>query len=71
MKLVDETSPYALTGALFAKDRYAVETGSRLLRNSSGNFYINDKCTGAVVGQQPYVFFYFIPPKNHRLKFCL
>jgi 1-pyrroline-5-carboxylate dehydrogenase len=54
LALCDETSPYSLTGALFARDRFAVELGSKLLRNSSGNFYINDKCTGAVVGQQPF-----------------
>lgn len=54
LKICDETSPYALTGALFARERYAIETGARLLRNSSGNFYINDKSTGAVVGQQPF-----------------
>jgi len=54
LKLCDDTSPYALTGSLFAKDRYAVDIGNKLLRNSSGNFYINDKCTGAVVGQQPF-----------------
>jgi 1-pyrroline-5-carboxylate dehydrogenase len=54
LKMCDETSPYSLTGSLFARDRYAVEIGSRVLRNSAGNFYINDKCTGAVVGQQPF-----------------
>jgi len=54
LKIVDETSPYSLTGSLFAKDRYAIDVGSRLLRNASGNFYVNDKCTGAVVGQQPF-----------------
>jgi len=54
LKLCDETSPYSLTGSIFAQDRYAVATATRLLRNSSGNFYINDKCTGAVVGQQPF-----------------
>ena len=48
------TSPYALTGALFARDRYVVERASRLLENTAGNFYINDKPTGAVVGQQPF-----------------
>lgn len=52
--LVDATSPYALTGALFAQDRYAIEAGSRKLANAAGNFYINDKPTGAVVGQQPF-----------------
>lgn len=54
LKLVDSTSPYALTGSVIAKDRYAVETATNKLRNSAGNFYINDKPTGAVVGQQPF-----------------
>jgi len=54
LQLVDETSPYALTGAIFSKDRYAVDVATRALRNSAGNFYINDKPTGAVVGQQPF-----------------
>jgi 1-pyrroline-5-carboxylate dehydrogenase len=54
LKLIDETSPYALTGAIFSQDRYAIEQASVALRNSAGNFYINDKCTGAVVGQQPF-----------------
>ncbi len=54
LKLVDETSPYALTGAVFAQDRYAIEQASVALKNAAGNFYINDKCTGAVVGQQPF-----------------
>ena len=54
LKLVDETSPYALTGAVIAQDRYAVELATNSLRNSAGNFYINDKPTGAVVGQQPF-----------------
>ena len=54
LKTVDETSPYALTGAIFSKDRYAVDVATKALRNSAGNFYINDKPTGAVVGQQPF-----------------
>ena len=54
LKLVDNTSPYALTGAVLAQDRYAVELAVNKLRNSAGNFYINDKPTGAVVGQQPF-----------------
>lgn len=54
LKLVDQTSPYALTGAVFATDRYAIETATRKLENAAGNFYINDKPTGAVVGQQPF-----------------
>ncbi|MEP7098008.1 MAG: aldehyde dehydrogenase family protein, partial [Dokdonella sp.] len=54
LRLVDSTSPYALTGAIFAQDRYAVQQGLDALRNAAGNFYINDKPTGAVVGQQPF-----------------
>ena len=54
LKLVDVTSPYALTGAVIAQDRFAVEIATNKLRNSAGNFYINDKPTGAVVGQQPF-----------------
>ncbi|HXS56218.1 MAG TPA: L-glutamate gamma-semialdehyde dehydrogenase [Hanamia sp.] len=54
LKLVDSTSGYALTGAVIAQDRYAVELATRKLTNSAGNFYINDKPTGAVVGQQPF-----------------
>eukprot|EP01101_Sappina_pedata_P006903 TRINITY_DN3540_c0_g2_i1.p1 TRINITY_DN3540_c0_g2~~TRINITY_DN3540_c0_g2_i1.p1 ORF type:complete len:570 (+),score=208.90 TRINITY_DN3540_c0_g2_i1:54-1763(+) len=54
LRICDQTSPYALTGAIFANDRYATDLATRVLRNSSGNFYINDKCTGAVVGQQPF-----------------
>eukprot|EP01116_Phalansterium_solitarium_P015724 TRINITY_DN34_c0_g1_i1.p1 TRINITY_DN34_c0_g1~~TRINITY_DN34_c0_g1_i1.p1 ORF type:complete len:586 (-),score=221.26 TRINITY_DN34_c0_g1_i1:1808-3526(-) len=54
LKLCDETSPYALTGSIFAQDRYAIDTATNLLRYSAGNYYINDKCTGAVVGQQPF-----------------
>jgi 1-pyrroline-5-carboxylate dehydrogenase len=54
LELVDQTSPYALTGAFFAQDRYAIEFASKKLVNSAGNFYINDKPTGAVVGQQPF-----------------
>lgn len=54
LKLVDQTSDYALTGAIFSKDRYAAELASEALENSAGNFYINDKPTGAVVGQQPF-----------------
>lgn len=52
--VLDQTGPYALTGALFARDRYVVAQASRLLENAAGNFYINDKPTGAVVGQQPF-----------------
>jgi len=54
LKLVDSTSSYALTGAVIAKDRYAIELATNRLRNCAGNFYINDKPTGAVVGQQPF-----------------
>jgi 1-pyrroline-5-carboxylate dehydrogenase len=54
IKLVDTTSPYALTGSVIARDRNAVEQATRKLANSAGNFYINDKPTGAVVGQQPF-----------------
>ncbi len=54
LRIVDETSPYALTGAIFARDRSAIAHASRVLRQAAGNFYINDKPTGAVVGQQPF-----------------
>jgi 1-pyrroline-5-carboxylate dehydrogenase len=53
-RLVDSTSPYALTGGVFAQDRRAVAEASSVLRYAAGNFYINDKPTGAVVGQQPF-----------------
>jgi 1-pyrroline-5-carboxylate dehydrogenase len=52
--LVDNTSPYALTGSIIAADRAAVELATEQLRHAAGNFYINDKPTGAVVGQQPF-----------------
>jgi 1-pyrroline-5-carboxylate dehydrogenase len=54
MELCDTTSPYALTGAIFARDRFAIVQATRALRSAAGNFYINDKPTGAVVGQQPF-----------------
>lgn len=54
LRLIDQTSIYALTGAVIAQDRYAIDEATRILRNAAGNFYINDKCTGAVVGQQPF-----------------
>ena len=54
LKLVDRTSPYALTGSIFSNDRQAVREASNALRYAAGNFYINDKPTGAVVGQQPF-----------------
>ncbi len=52
--ILDSTSPYALTGSFFARDRHVIERGTDLLRQAAGNFYINDKPTGAVVGQQPF-----------------
>jgi 1-pyrroline-5-carboxylate dehydrogenase len=54
LALCDQTSPYALTGAIFAQDRRAVVHMTRALENAAGNFYVNDKPTGAVVGQQPF-----------------
>ncbi len=54
LALIDRTSPYALTGAVFAQDRAALAEAHAALRHSAGNFYVNDKCTGAVVGQQPF-----------------
>jgi 1-pyrroline-5-carboxylate dehydrogenase len=54
LELVDSTSPYALTGSIIAQDRYAIELATKKLTNAAGNFYINDKPTGAVVGQQPF-----------------
>lgn len=54
LQLVDESTEYALTGAIFSKNRYIVEKASKALENAAGNFYINDKPTGAVVGQQPF-----------------
>jgi 1-pyrroline-5-carboxylate dehydrogenase len=54
LKLVDTTSPYALTGAIFSQDRYAIEQATVALQNAAGNLYINDKPTGAVVGMQPF-----------------
>ncbi|WP_295771176.1 L-glutamate gamma-semialdehyde dehydrogenase [uncultured Mucilaginibacter sp.] len=54
MNIIDNTSPYALTGSIIAQDRYAVTQATTRLRNAAGNFYINDKPTGAVVGQQPF-----------------
>lgn len=54
LQICDSASPYALTGAVFAQDREAIVKMERALRNSCGNFYINDKCTGAIVGQQPF-----------------
>jgi hypothetical protein len=54
LQLVDETAPYALTGAVFSGDRYAIDQAHEALRYAAGNFYVNDKPTGAVVGQQPF-----------------
>jgi 1-pyrroline-5-carboxylate dehydrogenase len=54
LEVIDQTSPYALTGAVFSTDRRAIQQANLALRNSAGNFYINDKPTGAVVGQQPF-----------------
>lgn len=54
LEVVDQTSPYALTGAVFAQDRYAIDLATKKLVQAAGNFYINDKPTGAVVGQQPF-----------------
>ena len=54
LRMVDETSPYGLTGTVFAADREAIRQAAAMIRGSAGNFYINDKPTGAVVGQQPF-----------------
>jgi 1-pyrroline-5-carboxylate dehydrogenase len=54
LDLVDDTSPYALTGSIISNDRYATKLAMDKLKNAAGNFYINDKPTGAVVGQQPF-----------------
>ncbi|MBD0852495.1 L-glutamate gamma-semialdehyde dehydrogenase [Maribacter arenosus] len=54
LELIDQTSEYALTGAVLSKDRYAIDEATKALQNCAGNFYINDKPTGAVVGQQPF-----------------
>jgi 1-pyrroline-5-carboxylate dehydrogenase len=54
LEILDNTSPYALTGSIFAQDRYMIDVTTKKLVNSAGNFYVNDKPTGAVVGQQPF-----------------
>jgi 1-pyrroline-5-carboxylate dehydrogenase len=54
LDVCDQTSPYALTGAIFARDRAAIVRAAETLRHAAGNFYVNDKPTGAVVGQQPF-----------------
>src|SRR5690625_7585512 len=54
LELTNNTSDYGLTGAVFSNDRYALETAIKALENAAGNFYVNDKPTGAVVGKQPF-----------------
>jgi 1-pyrroline-5-carboxylate dehydrogenase len=54
LKLCDETSPYGLTGSIFGRDKYATTRATEILKYAAGNFYINDKTTGANVGQQPF-----------------
>jgi 1-pyrroline-5-carboxylate dehydrogenase len=54
LDIVDDTSEYALTGSIISQDRYAINLATKKLENAAGNFYINDKPTGAVVGQQPF-----------------
>jgi 1-pyrroline-5-carboxylate dehydrogenase len=54
LAILDETSEYALTGSIISNDRYAINLATKRLENAAGNFYINDKPTGAVVGQQPF-----------------
>merc|ERR1711920_464331 len=54
LKACDATSEYALTGAIFAQDRRAVRVADEILKNAAGNYYVNDKCTGAAVGEQPF-----------------
>jgi len=54
LELCDKTSPYALTGAVFSRDRYAFVKACQMLRYAAGNFYLNDKPTGAMVGMQPF-----------------
>jgi len=54
LDIVDKTSPYALTGSIISQDRAAIDEATKRLKHSAGNFYINDKPTGAVVGQQPF-----------------
>ncbi|NXM58497.1 AL4A1 protein, partial [Illadopsis cleaveri] len=54
LELIDTTTPYGLTGAIFAQEKEVIQQSRRLLRNAAGNFYINDKSTGAVVAQQPF-----------------
>jgi len=54
LKLANETSTYGLTAGIFARDRYAINIAQNIMRHAAGNLYINDKCTGAIVGQQPF-----------------
>ena len=54
LEVCNTTSPYAMTGAIFGQDRFAIQLAVKMLRGAAGNFYINDKPTGAVVGQQPF-----------------
>ncbi|KAK9529681.1 hypothetical protein VZT92_013760 [Zoarces viviparus] len=54
LQLIDNTSPYALTGAVFAQDQNVIDEAAKVLRNAAGNYYVNDKCTGSVVAQQPF-----------------
>jgi 1-pyrroline-5-carboxylate dehydrogenase len=54
LDILDKTSDYALTGSIISNDRYAIQVATKKLENAAGNFYINDKPTGAVVGQQPF-----------------
>jgi 1-pyrroline-5-carboxylate dehydrogenase len=54
LEILDKTSDYALTGSIISNDRYAIQVATKKLENAAGNFYINDKPTGAVVGQQPF-----------------
>jgi 1-pyrroline-5-carboxylate dehydrogenase len=84
-ELIDTTTDYALTGAIFGVDRSALKVASSKLRSAAGNFYINDKCTGAVVGQQPFggargsgtndksgsvnIFYRFVSPRSIKENF--
>lgn len=83
--MIDSTTDYALTGAIFGLDRSALKLASQKLRSAAGNFYINDKCTGAVVGQQPFggargsgtndksgsinIFYRFVSPRSIKENF--
>lgn len=54
LQLIDNTSPYALTGAVFAQDKNVIDEAAKALRNAAGNYYVNDKSTGSIVAQQPF-----------------